>query len=317
MSVYHNLFTEKVKENIKNNELLSEQNEYVIYSSFYSVAVSAFNWKNLPKDILIHLPEEFLTFWGMLAFFKDDNGEYKIYPCYPCGILQQNGLYDRYTIISKNGDNWVREAKDVEICLCNSLRLPTIGIIREMTKKTSYALSSVDKAIRKAAFGNLFACKNQEQVDALTELLDNYDVKSLSPFHVTLSEGFNKDEIKSFSIFDNRENDITSLWEVFIRYKNYFYSMFGVYNIEQTKGERLTEAESKGNQDLVRYTLLDDMYRHRKDFCDRVKSHFNYDLQVEVNRTTDFNYENLKKLNEIVVNEHEEEKQDELSTAKF
>ena len=68
----------------------------------------------------------------------------------------------------------------------------------------------------------------------------------------------------------------------------------------------MTEAEGSGNDEITRYTLLDDMYERRKEFIAEVKEKFGVELEVELNRdsATVYNIEldNAQKIDDVQLN---------------
>ena len=104
-------------------------------------------------------------------------------------------------------------------------------------------------------------------------------------------EGYGDKVLQRAPVFDNRETDVLSLWDVFSRYDRMFYRTFGISTVGIQKNERLTEAESTGEEEMTRYTLFQDMYNCRMDGIEQVKKKFNYDLSIEVMRDQKTVYE--------------------------
>lgn len=288
MSVFHNIYKTKLDDYYKSLKQEEKEQKFFIFQEFYSTVVGTYTWDKLPKDTLIYQPEEFLFWWGQMAFFED-NGEYKIFPCFPSGNLRENGLYDKWNIIAPNGKNWIKNYDEIEICFANNLRVPSYLSTSEMIDKCNYALKAVDTALKRAIAPNVFSCADEKTMKMLTDYLG--DSNSLPLFKIAFNEGFNKEHLKLFKMFDNKENDILALWDVYVRYRNMFLSSRGISNIEIQKKERLTEAEGGANDEFVRYSMLDSEFDLRKDFIKRVKCHFNYELICELNRDRQTVYE--------------------------
>lgn len=251
--------------------------------SFYLIANSAFLWENLPKDCLRYLPEEFLIYWGRFAFWKEGE-EYKLFPCYPAGQLLPNGEYSKYTCVSKNGKTWIKDNADVEICFCNSLKMPTISLIRQWSEKCGYSLQTVDTMLQRSMNADIVVCKSKAQQDAISEVINDKD-SNLVSYRTLNTEGYEEDTPEKLSLYDDREKNVLALWEIYQKYKGSFFNLYGIYTVGINKSERLTESESKGNSDSVRYSLYSDMYENRLDFCRRVKEHFGVDIQCIKNRS--------------------------------
>lgn len=289
MSVFHNIYKSKLEEVHQSaiNEDASTRGS--MFMSFLTSAISTFKWGNLPKNTLISQPEEYLIYWARLAFFKDDADEFKMFPCYPAGTLLENGEYDRYTIVSRNGKQWIKSRDEIALCYDNSMIIPFIVMIEELSGKCSVALEAVDASLRKAILPAIISCEDEQQVGLLSDL---YDKKQrLLPFRITLNKGFSEKDIQTFNVFNNATNDILSLWDVYVRYRNLYYTTMGINNVEIQKRERLTEAEGSGNDEITRYTFLTDRYQQRQKFIEEVKEKFNYDLTIEINRDVTTVYE--------------------------
>ena len=289
MGVFHKLYEDKLKQVYKDAIVEDSATRGSLFMSYYTATISTFKWTNLPEGTLPFQPEEYLTYWARMAFFKDDDGSFKMFPAYPSGSLLENGEYDRYTIISKNGKVWERSRDDIALCYDNSMMIPFIVIVEELSGKSSVALEAVDSALRKAILPAVISCKDEQQMNMLADMYDK--VKRLLPFRLTMNGGFSDDSINTFNIFDNAKNDVISLWDVYVRYRNLFYTTIGVNNIEIQKRERLTKSEGSGNDEITRYTFLNDRYLHRLTFKDEVKEKFNYELGLEINRDTATVYE--------------------------
>lgn len=289
MSVYHNIYQEKV--NAKKAEVQAEilSTDFTVFLSYYTTVLDTFKYNNLPDGILPFMPEEQLIYWGQTCFFKDDEGNYKIYPCYPCGQLLENGLYSSYNIISKNGKTWIRPYEEIELCFNNSSKIPSIWVINELTEKTVRSLNAIDVTLERVIMKPIISCKDEAQASMINDLYDK--TKKYLPFATTFSDAFTNGDIQLTKFFDNKESDILALWDIYVRNRNRFYTTFGINNIEIQKKERLTEAEGAGNDEITRFTLLNDMYACRKDWCERIKNHFGYEMNVELNRDITAVYE--------------------------
>lgn len=281
MGVFENIYTGQIQAKYKEVFTQTKQSDSLMYQLFYNAVVNSFSWTGLPEHIPTFLPEENLFWWGQMAGFMDD-GEFKMFPCYMGGEYLENGLFSDYIIIAKNGKSWIKKKGDIELCWNNRDKYPSTGIVYEFSEKASYALRAVDTSLERVMLPKIVECADDSQVKAVTDMYDKY--KELMPFRVTKCEGFSNGDIRTHTMFDNRETDVLALWDIFTRYKNLFYTTYGFQNTEIQKKERLTEQEAAGNTEMIRYTLMHDMYIQRIDFCERVKNHFGVELGVELNR---------------------------------
>lgn len=300
MSVFENIYLEQVKNLRKREETEYTAGSQTIYNNFYTSVVSTFNWKNLPKSTLPFLPERHLYFYGRMAFFKDENGEFQLVPITPAGKLLRNGEYDTYTGFYLNGDTVTLKREDIVIFYDNSRSLPSYIFVNEFANNASLAFNAVKQALKKAIAPEIVECMTEAQLDEIVNAVDCTNAKA---FTVTLSKALSKGEVNVHHIFDNKVNDVIALWDIFTRYRNFFYASYGTNNIEIVKNERLTEKESQGNDEIVRYTLLWERNMLRQWGAQQVKEKFNYDLEIELNRSGDtvfdVNADNNKKLEAI------------------
>ena len=284
MSVFKHAYEQNV--NKKYDEIFKEQvdTKSLLMQNYYSSTVNTFNWNKLPSHIPHFLIEENLFFWGMLAAFRDegDNNKLKIFPCFMGGDLLENGLYSSYNIVAKNGKTWLKKIDEIELCFNNCARVPSFPIVSEYCDRTAYALSALNAALERAMLPDIIECSSDAQMDALSALLNKNT--NLTPFKITKNSGFKNGEIKRHNTFDNRENDVVALFDIYNRTNNMFNIYNGFATVEINKQERLTEKESSANEEVTRYQSLKDKYECRMDFCKRVKEKFGEEIGFEINR---------------------------------
>ena len=299
MSVYSNGIADTYKAACEKVQQDLKINSGTIFTSFYSIAINAFQWSNLPSGVLRFLPEEYLMFAARLGFFKY-NGEFKMLPVFPSGTLLENGEYTDYIATAKNGNQYHIKRDELCICYSNSLVLPTIGIINEWAERCGYALSAVDNMLAKSIMPDVIGTRDKDALASLTKFWDKDN--KLVPFVVSQNEALFNNETVRVPLFDSREKDVLAQWEIFEKYRNFFFNLFGVFSVGIQKNERLTKRESEGNSDNVRYSLYDDMYYNRLSFAKDVYERFGYKLEVKKNREIAVTQEEIEKEREIIYN---------------
>lgn len=305
MSVFHNLFTsnfQKQSEEIKKNHCIEDNKFYQIYMTSL---ISTFKWggKDFPLNLPKFMIEQGYQMGGMMGAYVTDGNLY-IYPCFPSGALTPENTYTKYTIVKYNGETVVKNADEIVIGYNNAFMAPYAPIVKNFAEKSSYALRAVDISIRRATRGKIIQGVDEEQLKMFGSMLG--DDNTLKEFTVVPhTNDLVDDTIKGVSLFDNREIDVLAIWDVYVRYRNSFYATFGINNVEIQKRERITEAEGSGNDEIVRYTLLDDMYQRRKDFVESIKEKFNKEITVELQRDGNtvyaLNQSNDDKIEDIVI----------------
>ncbi len=285
MSVFQNLYTNQFENEECKSNWKKFYEDFNYFDNYMTTLLNTFTWSNLPdKTLPPFMVEYFFQYAGMVWCGTDkDDGELHIYPCQNMGKMQYNAVFDKVTIMRPNGTSFVANTRDGVLGFNNAFRMPYYYKVLQFARKTSYAHRAVDKALEKAIMPVLINTADESMLKELQELRNNKD-KILYPFLVSLKGRFDTKDIDIKDIYDNTKIDVLALWDVTTRYRNLFYSTFGINNVEIQKRERLTEAEGSGNDEIVRYTLLDDMYKRRKEFCEGCKEKFNLDIEFSLNR---------------------------------
>lgn len=288
MSVFQNVYLDKYKE----TEALEKRDHFTVYMRqllLYATTVqSSFKWGNVPAQPYF-MPERYLLYSARIGFFEKD-GKPQLYPIYPAGGLMPDGEYDAYTAIYPDGTSVRLQRKDVVIIFANSLKLPVYSIILDFATRSSYALCAVDTALKRAMLPPIVGVEDEAQIKEIMEIQDP-DKLLKTILALPTFKGYNSSELQRVPVFDNRETDVLSLWDVFSRYDRMFYRTFGISTVGIQKNERLTEAESTGEEEMTRYTLFQDMYNCRLAGIDEVKQRFGYELKLEVMRDQKTVYE--------------------------
>lgn len=287
MSVFSKIYENQMKEIREKEAVNTFKTDMFLRQLFYTTVISSFEWSGDipefigPEDDYI---EEGLFNWGMIGYYEE-NGKGWIAPCFGNGVLKENGLYDSYTFIYRNGKMVIKKYEEIELCFNNLYRIPSIITVNEMIDKCLRALRTVDMLLMKAGLPSINAIGDETK---LTQIIDKikkaYDQDD--PYAI-VSGDWVGDEVIKINMYDNKADDILAQWDIFVRYKNLFFTTFGVNNVEISKQERLTLAESESNTEITRYGLFFDMFTHRRRFCERIKTHFGKEIKVNINRNVD------------------------------
>ena len=288
MSVFQNVYLDKFNE-LEKQERCDQASVHTRQILLYASTVqSSFKWGNVP-DLPYFMPERFLLYSARIGFFNRD-GKPQLYPIYPAGGLMEDGEYTAYTAIYPDGTSVRLNREDVVIIFSNSLKLPLYGIVLDFAKRSSFALCAVDTALKRAMLPPLVAAETEEQLKQIAEIQDPEKLLK-TVLALPAYNGYGKKDLSRVPVFDNRETDVLSLWDVFSRYDRMFYRTFGISTVSIQKNERLTEAESTGEEEMTRYTIFQDMYNCRMAGIDEVKKRFGYELTIEVMRDQKTVYE--------------------------
>lgn len=288
MSVFQNVYLDKYNE-IEAQERRDHFTVSLRQLLLYATTVqSSFKWGNVP-DQPHFMPERYLMYSGRIGFFMKD-GKPQLYPIYPAGKLMPDAEFDAYTAIYPDGKSERLSRDEIAIIFGNSMKIPLYGIIQDFAKRSSYALCAVDTALKRAMLPPIVGVDDESQIKQIIEIEDP-DKLLKTILALPTYKGYASDKMQRVPVFDNRETDVLSLWDVYSRYDRMFYRTFGISTVGIQKNERLTEAESTGEEEMTRYTLFQDMYNCRLAGIDEVKKKFGYDLSLEVMRDQKTVYE--------------------------
>lgn len=229
------------------------------------------------------MPERSLLYFPMLAGFMDVD-EFRIFPCFGAGSLRDDGEFDKYTIITYKGKTFERSREEISLCYNNSIAIPSIFMVRELTEKMNKALQAVDTALDRSMLPALIECEDEETFRKMSSMYDAE--KNKLPFRLTYrGEGTLSGKASVVNdLFDSNKYDLIQMWDVFVRYRNLFFTMNGINNVEIQKRERLTEAEGSGNDEITRYSTLNDKFERRLNFVEETEQKFSKEITVELNR---------------------------------
>lgn len=296
MSIFSKVYEEKMAGIVHQEEINEKFTEFLIRQIFYTSVIASFEWggKDFPEFIkqTPDFVEESLFSSGKIGGFESKSlNQFVIAPVFGSGKLLENGLYDKYTAIFRNGVQEIIDIENIELCFNNFAQLPSRIIVEEFIQKCNRALRTVDISLIRAGLPSIISIDDESKVDALVSAMEA-SYKQNKPFHI-FNGSWAEYGLSVPQIYDDKSTNILGQWDIFVRYKNLFYTTFGLNNVEIAKTERLTQAESTANTEITRYSLFDDMWKHRKDFVKRVKEHFGKEITCELNR----NYDTVTALN--------------------
>lgn len=317
MSVFSKIYENAMKD-IKDCELRkNEQTSIFINNIASTTVISSFKYKGDIPEMIKQIPdfiEENLFYFGKMGATINDEGEFVILPVTRNGNLLRNGLSSQYTFYYRNGETFIRNIEDMELIYDNWSEIPSLVFTTEIIEKMTNALRAVDCALERSKVPPIIASQKEELVGIITEALNNAYANK-NPFAVASISSALISEIEKISLYDDREQGIINLWDIFVRYKNLFFTTNGINNVEIAKQERLTMAEGSANTEITRYGVFYDKYDHRIDAMERIEKHFGKKITVEINRNrdtvVDLQLDNKEKfeLEKQIISPYKEEKE--------
>ena len=304
MSVFKNIYQESYDKMDAMSGYNNWQNFFSMRQIFENALINSFYWKNLPEGIYFTRPEQHMYYRGLMAMFKDDEGNLQIYPAFPNGGLRDDGFWTDYTMYSFNGKIWQRKFEDIELCENIPNQLPTLPFVNYYCERMKNVLNVIDVQLIKSQGGDIFEVEDEQQAKQVADIWENM-VKN-RPLNTIINDSLSNRQINKIALYDSRESQILDMWAIYDKYKHEFLTYMGLNNVETEKKERLTTNEVDGNNDIIKHGFYETQYLCRLDFCRRCKEHFDSDIMVFKNRNEEITDTQLDYIEEEISGENEE-----------
>ena len=300
---------------------------------FRRIALSMFEWVNLPESMDSRYLEQCLYYNGQASLLYDKKYGFINTKCAGSGNINIYGLPDRLNCFSYGykqmrelyvGLNKINPKEKDEECILvmnNVDRTPTAGSMELFAWRLYLAQRSCDVNISAQRFPIMIVGDDKQRL-MLENLYNQYNGNQ--PFIFGNKNQLNDDMLKAIKteapyVADKLTDYKKDIW-------NEALTFLGINNMSITKKERLTENESNENNELVNLNLqamLAPRMRACREFNEkygltetdkeisvRVRSDLQNIIKMEQSVVSDYmdngqidDVENINKLKEVVVNE--------------
>lgn len=299
------------------NLLMNDLTFYDYLDRFRKVALSVFEWVNLPKSMNSMWLEKCLFYEGQATLLKDKNYGFINTKCCSDGDINIYGLPSRlncysfeYNTSRKLYTGLSSKTKEFEDCILvqnNWERIPTTGTIELF----AYRLYEAEQT----AFTNIKAQKtpvlllvDETQRLMMENLYSQYDGNK--PFIFGDKKQINQDTLKAI------RTDAPFVADKIIDYKkeiwNEALTFLGINNIMVDKKERLITDEANSNNELINLNLQSYL-APRQEACKQFNEKFGFtgtDKEISVRVRSDLH--NIIKNAQSVVSDYKEQIEDEM-----
>lgn len=237
------------------------------YDRLMEMAISMFEWKNLPDSIDERYLELCLFARGQAVFFKDEVLGYLALNC------AANGNFDVYRVpmnrraYASNGYNKELTDKDSVIIYNNRLRKPTMPNVEIQAERLANLDRTIDINVNAQKTPILIKC-NERQRLTLENLYMQYSGNMPA---IMSDDALNKD---NFDVLVTGAPYVSEkLYELKTQYWNENLTYLGISNVNIQKKERLITDEVTRNQGGViasRYSRL----QARRSACEQINKMF-------------------------------------------
>lgn len=281
------------------------------------LAISMFEWVNLPSSMDAFFLEQCLYYYGAAAAFyeKDFNGLELGFINTKCSTAGELNLYGKPTSISCYTFNFQKykqvyygfknkENEDTEqciICYNNISRLPTCISIENFAYRLYNAERTCDINLN-AQKTPIIILVNDKQRLTLENLYSQYEGNRPVIFaDKNLMENNKLTSIKTEApyVVDKVSDYKKEIWNELLTY-------LGINNLQNLKKERMITNEANQNNELINYYLQNKLAT-RKEFCKQFNEYFNLpeEKQIDVKIRSDL-YNIIKQTESIIMNSNTE-----------
>lgn len=283
---------------------------------FRRIALSMFEWVNLPKTMNARYLEQCLFFNGQAALIKDEKYGFINTKCAGSGYVNIYGLPSKFNCYSYNyktmrdlyvGPNplinddqkEIEQEKECVLVMNNWDRTPTAGSMELYAWRLYLAQRSCDVNVSAQRFP-VMVVGDEKQRLMLENLYSQYDGNK--PFIFGNKNQLSSDMLKVINtgapyVVDKLTEYKKEIWNEALTY-------LGINNISVKKKERLTENESNENTELVNLNLQS-MLAPRLEACRQFNELFGLtgtDKEISVRVRSDL--ENIIKKEQSIVSDY-------------
>ena len=290
---------------------LNSETYYDYLNRFRRIALSMFEWVNLPKTMNSRYLEECLFFNGQASLLYDNKYGYINTKCAGTGYVNIYGLpsklhcfsydfqTDRELYVGLNEINPAQKEDECILVMNNWERTPTAGSMELFAYRLYLAQRTCDVNISSQRYP-VMVIGDEKQRLMLQNLYSQYDGNQ--PFIFGNKSQLTGEELRVLSteapyVVDKITEYKKEIWNEALTY-------LGINNISVTKKERLTENESNENNELVNLNLQS-MLAPRLEACRQFNEKFGLtgtDKEISVRVRSDL--ENIIKHEQSVVSDY-------------
>lgn len=285
----------KTRIRTNNNDFkLSEIINDLTYNDYFNrlktIAVSRFEWENLPNSCDEDFLEESLFEYGKATFLYDDNGNIINSDCTDNGTINIYNKSMKWNCSSPNGQNLFRDlyfGQDIindNMCVLVKNKknmLPTFSTLQLFAYRLYIAERTID--INAHALRTPFLISCDEKYKLTVENLYN-DYNGFKPKIIGRKKALEDIEVNVLKtdapfLLDKFEDYKDKIWNEALTY-------LGVNNIIKEKKERLISNEAEQNNELINLNL-DSFLAPRKEACKQFNELFSPEKKLNVKVRSD------------------------------
>lgn len=244
------------------------------FARLMNIAVSVFEWKNLPDSIDERFLEMNMFVKGRVLFFKDEVMGFLALPCTLGGVLDVYNIPTERKAYASNGYQAYRKKDDSVVIFHNYLHTIPSTDINMFALRLADLQRTIDVNVHAQKTPVIVTCNENERL-SMQNLMMQYDGNTPLIF---ADKGLNPNNIKAIEVpapyVADRIHELkTEIWNDAMTY-------LGISNVNVTKKERLITDEVQRNMGVTlasRYSPLD----MRKQACKEINNMFGLNVDVD------------------------------------
>lgn len=264
----------KTKRNFWESAWLNNRTYIHYYNRLTELAISMFEWKNLPDSIDPRFLELVLFSDGMAVFFKDEVLGYLALQAMIGGNLDVYRIPKIRRAYATNGYNRSLDEKDSVIIFNNMLHTNCLTDVELFARRLYECDRTIDVNIKAQKTPVMIACDENQRL-TMKNLYQQYDGNE--PF---IFGGKDMDIKKIQAIVTGAPYVADKLMQTKFQIWNEAMTYLGISNVNMHKKERLLNDEvtrNMGSTVASRYTRLE----MRKQACKKINEMFGLNIDVD------------------------------------
>lgn len=264
--------------NIKEYEkTLNNQTFIDYYNKLKLLALSSFEWLNLPNCINEKWIERYLFQEGRCMFFKDFTNGFMVAKCNDGGLLNP---YDEPTLLRPFATNFDGNAKEYEngvdsVLICNNdEKIPTVDAIKLYAYRLTEISRTIDINISAMKTPILITCseKQRNTLKQVYKQWNGYEPVIFGSKDLDLS-GISVLKTDAPIVFDKLQVEKHAIWNECMTY-------LGINNANMDKRERLVDDEVQSNNEQIEM-FAETMLKSRQRACEEINKMFGLNISVK------------------------------------
>lgn len=253
-----------------------------LFNYYSNIAVTRYDWKNLPESVDERFLNTTLYLFGSSAFFEDEKFGFMTLPCTAGG--EYNAYYNptRVNAFSFNISKVLTQDQFVYM-RANPSTVPLAAMCFELISRMSDTLRTMDVILKNLKRPFIMTCEEKQRktyINLIKQVEDN------EPLILGQSNyGLDKSRIELMPT--NFDPKLDELWNTYRNYENMLFSVLGIESAGAEKRERLLVDEVNSNN-MVTEISSEVALKELRAACEQINKRWNLNISVTAKSIGDY-----------------------------